>query len=88
MEKILKKILKYPYWSLAITIIISVFLFMKMTENSRMETNLDEYMPKDHPAFVYSDQAEEWFNIKDGIIVAVENKNGIYNTETLQIIKN
>ena len=35
-----------------------------MIENSRMETDLDEYMPQDHPAFVYSDQAEEWFNIK------------------------
>jgi predicted RND superfamily exporter protein len=88
MEKILKQVIKFPYLFLGITIIISVFLFMKMKENSRMETNLDEYMPKDHPAFVYSDQAEEWFNIKDGIIVAVENKSGIYNTETLQIIKN
>jgi len=87
MEKILKQVIKFPYLFLITTIIISVFLFMKMKENSRMETNLDEYMPKDHPAFVYSDQAEEWFNIKDGIIVAVENKSGIYNTETLQIIK-
>ena len=52
-----------------------------------METNLDKYMPHDHPAFVYSDQAEEWFDIKDGIIVAIENPNGIYNKETLDIVK-
>ena len=52
-----------------------------------METNLDKYMPEEHPAFVYSDQAEEWFNIKDGIIIAIENQNGIYNKETLDIIK-
>lgn len=87
MEKILKQMLKYPYWILAISLIISAILFSKMIENSRMETDLDEYMPQDHPAFVYSDKAEEWFNIKDGIIVAVENKNSIYNEETLQLIK-
>jgi len=40
-----------------------------MSQNSSMETNLDKYMPQDHPAFVYSDQAEEWFGINDGIIV-------------------
>ena len=61
----------------------SVYFISEMKENTRMETDLDEYMPKDHPAFVYSDEAESWFNIKDGIVVAVENKSGIYNTATL-----
>ncbi|MCK4579218.1 MAG: RND family transporter, partial [Candidatus Marinimicrobia bacterium] len=62
--------------------------FLKvMTSNSRMETDLDKYMPQEHPAFVYSDQAEEWFDIKDGIIIAVENPDGIYNTGTLTKIK-
>jgi predicted RND superfamily exporter protein len=87
MKKILKQMLKYPYWVLAVILIISAVFFSKMIENSRMETDLDEYMPQDHPAFVYSDKAEEWFNIKDGIIVAVENKSDIYNEETLNIIK-
>ncbi|MCB0742802.1 MAG: MMPL family transporter [Ignavibacteriae bacterium] len=87
MEKILKQTLKYPYRILLVILIISAVFFSKMIENSRMETDLDEYMPQDHPAFVYSDQAEEWFNIKDGMIVAVENKNNMYNEETLNKIK-
>lgn len=87
MEKMLNKLLNVPYIVVAVSIIISALFFMKMTENSRMETNLDKYMPHDHPAFIYSDQAEEWFSIKDGIIVAVENQNGIYNKETLDVIK-
>ena len=87
MEKMLNKLLKIPYIVVAVSIIISALFFMKMKDNSRMETNLDKYMPHDHPAFVYSDQAEEWFSIKDGIIVAVENQNGIYNKETLDLIK-
>ncbi|MCD4760383.1 MMPL family transporter, partial [bacterium] len=52
-----------------------------------METNLDEYMPENHPAFIYSDQAEQWFGIKDGIIIAIENPDGIYNPGTLSKIK-
>lgn len=59
----------------------------KMVENSRMETDLDEYMPYDHPAFVFSDEAEEIFDIKDGILIALENKGGIYNSRTLKKIK-
>ncbi len=60
---------------------------MQMKQKSTMETDLDKYMPQDHPAFVYSDQAEEWFGINDGIIVAIENQNGIFNTATLDTLK-
>ncbi len=87
MEKLLNKLLKVPYLVLGIIIIITVLSVLEMKENTRMETNLDKYMPEDHPAFIYSDKAEEWFNIKDGIIIAVENKKGIYNYETLDIVK-
>jgi len=87
MEKILRKSLKLPWLSIALTIIISAVFFYFMSQNSKMETNLDKYMPQDHPAFVYSDQAEEWFGINDGIIVAIENKNGIYNTATIDTLK-
>ena len=87
MENFLNKLLKAPWIVIAITIITGVLLFLVMKQNSRMETNLDKYMPQDHPAFVYSDMAEEWFGINDGIIVAIENKNGIFNTETLDTLK-
>jgi uncharacterized protein len=87
MEDILNKLLKYKWLSMIIIIAISVFFILEMKENTTMETNLDKYMPEDHPAFIYSDKAENWFNINDGIIIAVENKNGIYNTETLDTLK-
>lgn len=76
--------------SILVLIIITAFttlFFEKMIENSRMETDLDEYMPYDHPAFIFSDQAEEIFDIKDGILIAIENKSGIYNPSTLKKIK-
>ena len=87
MEKILKKSLNLPWLSIVLTILLSALFFYFMSQNSKMETNLDKYMPQDHPAFVYSDQAEEWFGINDGIIVAIENKNGIYNTATIDTLK-
>lgn len=75
-------------WAIFISILLlSSWLIFEMSKNARMETDLDEYMPKEHPAFVYNDQAEEWFNIKDGILIAIENPDGIYNPQTLQKIK-
>lgn len=70
-----------------VILVISVFFILEMKKNTTMETNLDKYMPQDHPAFIYSDKAESWFNINDGIIIAIENKNGIYNTKTLDTLK-
>jgi predicted RND superfamily exporter protein len=87
MEKLLNKLLAFKWITLVVIIAISVFFMMEMKQNTRMETNLDKYMPHDHPAFVYSDSAESWFNIQDGIIIALENKNGVFNTETLDTLK-
>ena len=69
MEKLLTKFLKAPWIVMSVIILISALFFMQMKSKSRMETDLDEYMPKEHPAFMYSDQAEEWFGINDGIII-------------------
>ena len=87
MENLLKRLLNYPRLILAVTLLISIAFLLVLKLNSRMETNLDKYMPQEHPAFVYSDQAETWFNIKDGVIIAIENESGIYNTGTLQKVK-
>ncbi len=87
MEKLLKRVLEYPKTVLVVILLISVAFTAIMKKNTRMETNLDKYMPEQHPAFVYSNQAEEWFDIKDGIIIAIENKDGIYNSGTLQKVK-
>ncbi|MEA3451183.1 MAG: MMPL family transporter, partial [Bacteroidota bacterium] len=87
MEKFLTKLLKLPWLVIGATIIISVLFFFVMKENSRMETDLDKYMPANHSAFVYSDTAEKIFGINDGIIVAIENQNGVFNSETLDTLK-
>lgn len=87
MKRILNWLLNYSWLSMILIVLISVFAFYWMKTNTTMETDLDEYMPKNHPAFIYSDEAEDIFNIKDGIIIAIENKEGVYNSNTLKKVK-
>lgn len=72
---------------MAVIIAISAIFIFVMKQNTRMETDLDKYMPENHPAFIYSAKAENWFNINDGIIIAIQNKKGIYNSATLDTLK-
>ena len=87
MEQIFLKAVNRPWIVILISVVISAAFMVAIRSKARMETDLDKYMPQDHPAFVYSDQAEDWFDIKDGIIIAIENQTGIYNTGTLQKVK-
>lgn len=82
-----RKNLFYSWATVAIVLLATVLFSASIRKNARMETNLDKYMPSAHPAFVYSALAEEWFNIKDGILIAIENPNGIYSASTLEKIK-
>lgn len=87
MEALFKKTIKHPWIIILVSVVISAAFMTAIKSKSRMETNLDKYMPQDHPAFVYSDKAEEWFDIKDGIIIAIENQDGIYNSDTIKKVK-
>ncbi len=83
MEKLLGK----SFIGVIVILLITGFFFYQTKTKSRMETNLDKYMPQNHPAFIYSDKAEKWFDIKDGIIIAIENPHGVFNYGTLKKIK-
>jgi len=87
MELFFQRILRFPKILLVVILLISIVFFSVMRKSTRMETDLDEYMPQKHPDFVYSNRAEEWFNIQDGVIIAIENRDGIYNTRTLKKVK-
>ncbi len=82
-----KKLLVLSWLAILLIVIFTGVFITAMKSNTRMETDLDKYMPQKHPAFIYSNDAEDLFGIKDGIIVAIENKDGIYNEDTLQKIK-
>ena len=87
MSRFLSLLSRYPWITLPLLLVITTVLFVTMKRHTRMETDLDEYMPQNHPAFVYSDKAEEWFAVKDGIIVAIQASESIYNPGTLRKIR-
>ena len=87
MKKITEIVLKNSKLTLLLIGVITIASIYSIKTNFALETNLDTYMPKDHPAFIYSDKAEEMFDIRDAIIIAIENKGGIYNENTFQKVK-
>lgn len=87
MKLTVKKLTLYSWITLLILVVGSVYFVREMKQNAYMETDLDEYMPAKHPAFVFSEQAEELFSINDGILIAIENKSGVFNSSTLEKIK-
>lgn len=87
MLKINKFVLKKPIITLLILMAITAFFAYQIYDKARIETNLEEYMPDSHPAFVKSDQYEDIFDINDSVVIAIENSNSIYNKETLKQIK-
>ncbi len=87
MKNITTKILKYNKAIMALTVFLTVFSVWVLVNKVYIETDLDEYMPHEHPSFAYSDMAEEQFDIRDAIVIAIENKEGVYNPTTLQKVK-
>ncbi len=87
MKKITTLLLKNSKLTLLLLILGTLANIYSIKTNFKLETDLDTYMPKDHPAFIYSDKAEDIFDIRDAIMIAIENKEGIYNATTFQKIK-
>ena len=87
MLKINEFVLKKPLITLLILFSITAFFAYQIYDKARIETNLEEYMPESHPAFIKSDKYEDIFGIQDSIVIAIENNNSIYNTATLKQIK-
>ncbi len=87
MKKITEFVIKNSILIVITTIILTIISLYSIKQNVYIETDLDKYMPEDHPAFKYSDKAEEMFDIRDAIMIAIENKKGIYNYTTLKKIK-
>ena len=81
-------IIHHPKTVLALVIATTVIAVMQLPK-LRTETNLESMFPDDHPVITYNDLAEEWFEVKDAIVIGVFNKgaNGIYNSDSLSLIK-
>jgi predicted RND superfamily exporter protein len=87
MQSLLKTIAAHPLIFLIVLLALTGIFVTAIADNASLETNLDAYMPSDHPAFVFSDEAEELFGIEDAVLIAVEHPQSIYNPGSLEKIK-
>ncbi len=83
MKKFFRIALKQPIAVFLVVVAVTIAAVFSMLSEFRMETNLDKYMPATHPAFVFSDEADERFMIRDAILLAVEHPDTVYNPGTL-----
>ena len=83
MKKLFKVALAQPIVVMVLAVAITILAATSMMADFRMETNLDKYMPETHPAFVFSDEADERFMIRDAILIALEHPDTIYNPGSL-----
>lgn len=88
MKKLTLSVIDHPRIVLAAVSIVTLLAFSQLPK-MRSETNLEAMFPENHPTIKYNDQVEEWFEIKDAVVVGVFNErhNGIYNRESLSLIK-
>lgn len=86
MKRLFKPVFNHPVISIVVIVLITIAAIIPILQNFRIETNLDKYMPSDHPAFAYSAQAEERFQIRDGILIAIEHPDSVFNAGTLSKI--
>ncbi|MDH3973916.1 MAG: efflux RND transporter permease subunit [Deltaproteobacteria bacterium] len=88
MKKVNHWVIAHPKTVLLMLLILTIFMASRLP-GLRSETNLEAMFPDDHPTVTYNDQVEEWFEVKDSIVVGIFNKgkSGIYNGETLALIR-
>ena len=70
-------------------IILTTAIFVSQLPKLRPETNLESMFPEDHPTIIYNDLVEEWFQVKDAVVVGIFNDkaDGIFNSSSLELVK-
>ncbi len=81
--KFFNSLSKRPFLLIVALLLLALLFVTSMAKTATLETNLNEYMPKTHPAFVFSTEAEELFGIGDSILIVLEDPAGIYNASTI-----
>jgi len=67
----------------SLVLMLSVASFIpKMTK----DTSYDAFLPKDDPVLVFRNQVKETFGLKDPMVIAIVNKNGIFNKRSLGLV--
>ncbi len=88
MRKTFEIVTRFPKITILSFILLTLLIGSQISK-LKMETDAESMIPHDHPAITFDDKVEEIFGINDTIIVGIvnEEKNGIFNVNTLKLIK-
>ena len=85
--KLFYRLSRHPAGVGAVLLTLALLLGWQIAGHARLETDLDEYMPSDHPAFMASEELEELFGITDAVLLVIEHPDTLYNQGTLEKIR-
>lgn len=74
---------RFPKTAVLLGVALTVF-FATRLDGLTWETDARVYLPKGHAAIKYDEKVDDVFGVKDAIIIGIVNeKNGVFNPETL-----
>ncbi|MBL4668038.1 MAG: hypothetical protein JKY30_02090, partial [Flavobacteriales bacterium] len=50
------------------------------------DTRFDAFLPEDDEVLLYRNQLKETFGLKDPMVIAIVNENGIFNKQSLELV--
>jgi predicted RND superfamily exporter protein len=74
---------KFILFISAVLIISSALFIPKMTK----DTSYDAFLPKDDPILTFRNKTKEVFGLKDPMVIAIVNENGVFNAKTLKLVQ-
>lgn len=88
MKRFLTFVIDHPRITLLMVGILTLFFFLNL-KGTRMETDIEAFLPQKHPAIIFDNLVEDIFGVKSDMMLAVVNKGpeGIYNTESLALLQ-
>ncbi len=69
--------------ALSIILMLSVSVFIV---SMKKDTSYDAFLPADDPVLVFKNKVKETFSLNDPMVIAIVNKKGVFNKETLGLV--
>ncbi|MBW2217766.1 MAG: MMPL family transporter, partial [Deltaproteobacteria bacterium] len=86
MEYLIKPIIKHPYLTIGLIVLITIFLGHNIS-TLKIDTEITKMLPEGHPTRIAEDTIKEEFGISDMILIGLVTDN-IYNSDFLTKVKN
>ena len=88
MDRLFRFIIGFPKLIILMAFALTLFFGFQLP-GLRLETDVDVYVPDEHPAMQYQDLVHEIFNYKESMVIAVVNEgpDGVFNPESLARIR-